>query len=71
MDNVLVSDIEPVHREPKVGMVSLTKAQVLTEPVTGAVWIVGEDKQVLEKFQCHSDVLIKNSPLSERKRGGP
>jgi hypothetical protein len=53
VDDVLIADVQPVHREAEVGMVALAQAERLAPPVPRARRILGQDQDVLHEAHAH------------------
>lgn len=53
VDDVLLADVQPVNRETKIGVITISEPQVCAKPVPGAFRVVRQDEQMLKKSQAH------------------
>ena len=61
VNDILLTDVEPMHRKTKFRVRSFSKTQVVTKPVARPLGIVRQDKNMLQKTQAH-----QRSPLTYR-----
>lgn len=47
MQDILLADIEPVNRKPKLWMKAIGETQIFAKPVACALRVVREDQDVL------------------------
>ena len=71
MNNILIADIQPIHRKAKIWMITTSKPQVSTKPVSCTLGVMSEDQaeRVAERRQDRLDARYLRGELTEAEYG--